>query len=124
MSLSTYELAQTRLDTEEYLPDTCTIQTRSNAADGIGGQTVTWANTYTSVPCRIWLRIGGALGGREQAVGDEPTAVTVWTISVHWDQALDNTMRVVHGGYTYEVNVLNNDGTGLLQRRAWLTRLQ
>ena len=119
MSLSTYELAQTRLDTEDYLPDTCTIQTRSNAPDGMGGQTVTWANTYTSVPCRVWQKTG-----RESAVGDQPTAVTRWVINLHWDQAIDNTMRVVHGGFTYEVNDLNNDGTGLLQRRAWMTRLE
>jgi len=33
-------------------------------------------------------------------------------------------MRVVHGGHTYEVNDLNNDGTQLLQRRVWLTRLE
>ena len=123
MSLSTLELNQMRWDTEDYLPDTCTIQTVTLTADGIGGWTEVWANTYTSVACRIWIRIGGATGGREQVVGDEPTAVTGWTLNVHWDQALDNTMRVVHDGITYEVNVLNDDGTDLLQRRAWLTRM-
>ena len=123
MSLSTLELNQMRLDTEDYLSDTCTIQTLTRTKDGMGGWSNTWANTYTSVACRIWLRIGGAIGGREQVVGDQPTGVTVWTLNVHWDQALDNTMRVVHDDITYEVNVLNNDGTDLPQRRAWLTRL-
>jgi len=117
--VSTAELAQLRLDTEDLLPDTCTIQTLARTKDGMGGWTNVWSNTYTAVPCRIWQQTG-----RESVVGAQPTEVTRWVLNVHWDQALNNTMRVVHGGFTYEVNDLNNDGSQLLQRRAWLTRLE
>lgn len=118
MSVSTLELNQLRIDTEDYLADTCTIQTPTRTADGMGGWSTSWANTYTSVACHIWQKTGS-----EQPVGDQPTAVTRWIINVHWDQALDNTMRVIHGSFTYEVNDLNNDGTDLLHRRAWITRM-
>lgn len=37
------------------LPDTCTIQRRSQASDGMGGQTDTWSNQYTNVACRVGL---------------------------------------------------------------------
>jgi len=117
--VSTAELAQLRLDTEDYLPDTCTIQTLTRTKDAIGGSSTTWANTYTSVACRIWQ-----IGGREVGVGEQPAEVTRWVMNLHWDQAIDNTMRVVHGGHTYEVIDVNNDGSQLLQRRVWLTRLE
>lgn len=118
MGLSTLELSQLRTDAEDYLTDTCTIQTRTSGKDTAGAPTSSFSNTYTNVPCRIWQK-----AGREQVVGDQPAAVTRWIISVHWDQALDNTMRIIHGGNTYEVNDLNDDGSDLLQRRAWITRI-
>ena len=124
MSLSTLELNQLRLDTEDLLPDTCTIQTLTRTKDAIGGWANTWANTYTSVVCRIWKVVAGSQRGREPIVGDQPTEVTSWVMNVHWDQTLDNTMRVTHGGHTYEVNELNNDGTQLVHRRALLTRIE
>ena len=117
--VSTVELNQLRLDTEDLLPDTCTIQVLTRTADGMGGWSNTWSNTYTSVPCRIWQQTG-----REANVGEQPVEVTRWVMNLHWDQAIDNTMRVSHGGHIYEVNDLNNDGTQLLQRRVWLTRLE
>ena len=124
MSLSTLELNQLRLDTEDLLPDTCTIQTLTRTKDAIGGWSNTWANTYTSVVCRIWKVVSANQKGREPIVGDQPSEVTSWVMNVHWDQTLDNTMRVTHGGHTYEVNELNNDGTQLLHRRALLTRIE
>ena len=119
MSLSALELNQLRLDTEDLLPDTCTIQTLTRTKDAVGGWANTWANTYTSVACRIWQQTG-----REAVVGAQPVEVTRWVMNLHWDQTIDNTMRVTHGGHTYEVNDLNNDGSQLLQRRVWLTRLE
>jgi len=116
--VSTVELNQLRLDTEDLLPDTCTIQVLTRTKDTLGGWSEVWANTYTSVVCRIWQQ-----QGREAVVGAQPVEVTRWVLNIHWDQACDNTMRVTHGGHTYEVNDLNNDGTQLLQRRVQLTRL-
>lgn len=117
--VSTIELNQLRLDTEDYLTDTCTIQTLARTKDGMGGWSNTWSNTHTSVACHIWQATG-----REALVGDQPAEVTQWVMNVHWDQAIDNTMRVTHGGHTYEVNNLNNDGTSLLHRRVYLTRIE
>ncbi len=119
MTLSTLELTQLRAEAEGYLPDTCTLQTVARTRDSMGGWTESYSNTYTAIPCRIWQQTGG-----ERDVAGRMSEVTRWVLNVAHDQALDATMRVVHGGNTYQVNDVNDDGSERLQRRAWLTRIE
>lgn len=118
MTLTADELSDIRDCIEGLLPDTCTIQTLTRASDGMGGWTETWADTYTSVPCRIWQK-----SGNEREVGDQGAEVTRWVLTVAYDQAIDATMRVVHDGRTYQVNDVNDTGSERAERRAWLTRI-
>ena len=85
----------------------------------MGGWTETYANTYTAVPCHIWMQHGG-----ERDVAGRMSEVTRWVFNVAHNQALDATMRVVHGGNTYQVNDANDDGSQKLHKRAWLTRIE
>lgn len=119
MSLSTLELSQLQADANDYMPDTCTIQAVTRTRDSMGGWTETYANTYTAIPCHIWHQTGG-----ERDVAGRMSEVTGWVLNVAHGQALDATMRVVHGGNTYQVNEVNDDGTQKLHRRATLTRIE
>lgn len=101
MSLSAAELALIRTDYEtEILDQTCTIQTKTEVSDGMGGHSNTWGNTYENVACRLGVRSSaGSLeerGGRE-AFTDE------YTLNLHWDQAVAVGNRAVVGSTTYEV---------------------
>ena len=118
MTLSTLELTQLRAEAEDYLPDTCTLQTVTRTSDGMGSWTETYSNTYTSIPCRVWQQTGG-----ERDVAGRMSEVTRWVLNVPYDQTIDATMRVVHDGKTYQVNDINDTGSEHLQRRARLTRI-
>lgn len=109
-----------RTHLEEILPDTCTIQTRTWTSDDMGGGSYSYANTYTSVACRLAAR---PFMEREASVGEKLTLHSLWVLTVHWDQAVDETMRVVHGGETYEVVSVDDLHSERHCRRADLVRV-
>jgi len=113
------ELAQARLHAEELLPNTCTIQTRSTAADGMGGVTETWSDT-DDVPCRL---DAVNMAARSSASGEKFTIHNIWSLFVHWDRAIAAGNRVVMGGDTYEVLSVQDDMDWRLLRKATLHRI-
>lgn len=119
-NLSTSELAQLRADAEDYLPDTCTLQTVTRTADSIGGWSESWADTYTGVACRIAPQ---RMSRAEALLGGQLAAVTGWILTLHHDQAIDETMRVVHGGETYEVVQLEDTHSNRTAKRVQLRRV-
>ena len=119
MSLSTQELTQLRADAADYFPDTCTIQTVTRAEDDTGGYSESWANTYTGVACRMApIRSDQP----ERVEGDQVQALSRWILTVAHDQAMDETMRVVHDGETYEVAHLEDTHSNRTAKRAYLRR--
>lgn len=120
MNLSTLELAQLRADQAGYWPDTCTIQTVTRTSDGQGGYTDSWANTYTSVACRLAPEQGKYV---ESLEGEQLTVITSWVLTVAYNQALDETMRVVHGSETYEIVQLEDTHSYRTAKRAHLRRM-
>ena len=84
MTLTAGELTQARLDAEELLPSTCTIQTRSTSADGQGGVTESWSDA-TAVPCRL---DPVSVTAKSSTSGDKFTIHDVWTLYVHWDRSI------------------------------------
>ena len=90
VTLTTLQLAQLRLHREGSLPDTCTLQTATVTADAFGGQAVSWANTYTSVECRL-----APITARqaEQIEGEQVAAFNAYVLTVHHDQAISDAMR-------------------------------
>ena len=119
MTLSTLEIAQLRADQADYWPDTCTIQTSTRTADGQGGYTITWANTYTSVACRL----APERQQGEMMAGEQLAAVTAWVLTVAHNQTIDETMRVVHDSETYEIASLEDTHSNRTAKRAHLRRL-
>ena len=120
MNLTTVELAQLRADQADYWPDTCTIQTRANTRDTQGGFTPTFTSTYTSVSCRLAPM---TQSGVETIEGGQVTAVSRWVLTVAYNQALDETMRVVHASETFEVEHLEDTHSNRTAKRAYLRRL-
>ena len=119
-TLSTLEIAQLRSDASAYLPDTCTIQVPTNTIDAIGGWSTTWANTYTSVACRLAPML---VQRGEALVGSELAAITVWVLTIAYNQAIDETMRVVHDSETYEVSQMQDTESNRTAKRIYLRRM-
>ena len=120
MTLSALEIAQMRADQDDYFPDTCTLQTVTRTADGVGGWSESWANTYTGVACRVSQELSGQ---REGISGAQMASQTDWMLSVTHDQTLTAEMRVVHGGHTYEVVSVADTHSNRTARTAKLKRL-
>ena len=120
MNLSTLEIAQLRSDADAYLPDTCTIQVPTNTVDAIGGWSTTWANTYTNVACRLAPVV---FQRTESMVGSKVEAITSWVLTIAYNQAIDETMRVVHDSDTYEVVQLEDTHSNRTAKRVYLRRM-
>ena len=117
MSLSTLELAQLRSDANDYLPDTCDIQTVERTADDYGGWTEEWTDTYETISCRL---AAVPLNRPESIDGAQLGSLTRWLLAVPYNQAIDATMRVVHDSVTYEVEAVEDLQSNRASRHAYL----
>jgi len=122
MAISAAELELYRGIIESTLlaTDTCAIWTREWTADDMGGGEWTYTAAATAVPCRL---VPKALGQREEIVGGQITVHDLYTLSIHWDRDLDETMRVVFGGETFEVIHVDDAHTERLSRSADVVRV-
>ena len=98
-AISAAELAAMRAVADDFFPDTCTIQTPTAGVDSTGSPTETFANTYTGVACRL----DPAGAGDEAVMNLALEGQSAWWLNIPYDQAIDETYQVVHGGVTYQV---------------------
>lgn len=119
--LSARELAAMRAEANRWLADTCTIQAVTVGRDTVGGITETWANTATSVPCRLVSHVNRAPAGGTQ--GEQYQVRTDWILHLAYDQAIATGQRVTVGADTYEVQAVDDEQTERASRRAWLKRV-
>ena len=117
--LTAKELADMRLVADDFLPDTCTIQTVTKTVDALGGITHTWANTYTSVACRIDPTNSGNEVVSNLALEGQAT----WWLNIPYTQAIDIEDRVIHDSVTYEVAHVWDTHSYKTIRRAILVRV-
>ena len=103
--LSDVEMGAIRDLAEQAMPDTCTIQTRTET-NTKGSVAVTYANTYTNVKCRM---MPGGLRERESVTGEKITEYADYVLTVPYDQALTARDRVVFGGQTYQITRVHAD---------------
>jgi len=84
-----------------------TLQTFTEADDGIGGKTKAWAN-LASVPA-VWAKVSHKGGLEVLSEGrTNATSKTIFTIRNRTD--LDERMRVVWGSENYDVRNINRMG--------------
>jgi len=120
VTLSTQEIAQLRAEQSAYLPDTCTLQVLTRTDDEQGGWTESYANTHTGVACRLAPMTTSQV---ELVEGAQVQAASRWVLTVAHNQAIDETMRVVHGGEAYEIEHLEDTHSNRTAKRAYLRRL-
>jgi hypothetical protein len=116
--LNASELTSMRDLAETMLPSTCSIQTLTRTSDGMGGFTNSWANTYTSIPCKL-----SAGPGPTAEYGAQFQVHSEWTLSVAFDQAIVGGNRVVLNSDTFEVVRVKDDHDFRILRRAELKRV-
>lgn len=118
--ITTQELTDMRAVADNFFPDTCTIQTPTGSVDATGSPIETFADTYTGVACRL----DPAKTQTGEAVGNMALeAESAWWFNIPYDQAIDVTYRVVHGGVTYYVKAVWAGQSYATIRRALLARV-
>lgn len=77
-----------------------TLQSKTLAADGIGGQPATWAN-LTTTPS-VWAHVI-AKSGREMFEEGRVNATNTFIFTIRNRSDLDETMRIVWAGSNYNI---------------------
>jgi len=123
MSITAAELALYRTILEDTLlaTDTCTIQTRTWVPDDQGGGSYSWSAAATEVPCRLVPR---GVVSREEMTGGQIRVHDMFELFVHWDRSLDEEMRVIFGGDTWEIIHVDDTHTQRLTRSADVVRVR
>lgn len=85
---------------DQYLPDTCTIQQATETASGDGTATI-WSTKAAGVPCRVSPLASSA----SEALGADQSlqAVAQWTIWLPAETDVAVRDRIVFGSRTFEV---------------------
>lgn len=116
---TTAEIASMRTDLEAVaLPDTCNILSVTQTADGQGGFTDAWGTASASVACRLDQKTG-----MEAQAGGAIQPFSSWVLSVPQATTLTTDHRVEHGGQTYNVISVDDDGSWQVVKRAQLERV-
>lgn len=119
MTISAKELADMRAVADDFLPDTCTIQTPTDSTGSMGGPSTSFGNTYTNIACRV-----DPMGvGSESEVASALEGQSGWWLNIPYDQDIAITYRVVHDGKTYEVKSVVDTQSYRTIRRAAMVRV-
>lgn len=119
-ALSAKELTDMRAVADDFLPDTCTIQTPTAATGAMGGISESFANTYTGIACRL---DPASTEGSERITNEALEGRSMWVLNIPYDQDIDITYRVVHSSVTYEVRSVWDTHSYSTIRRASLVRV-
>lgn len=100
--LTPEELAEMRQDEAQAYPDTCTIATKSEVSDGMGGTTESYVPTYTGVPCFL-SGVMSAGKKQEEIVASILEGRQGWYVGVPYNQPVALTDRIIVLGHALEV---------------------
>tara|TARA_R110000824_G_scaffold238121_6_gene426908 strand:+ start:13395 stop:13760 length:366 start_codon:yes stop_codon:yes gene_type:complete len=96
------DLAYLRAEALTSLPDKVDIQRKTNTADGQGGFAESWSIAYSNISARI------AYGSGTNSVGvEQENRSRLLTVSVAYNQSIEQGDRVLSGGDTLEVISIN-----------------
>ncbi len=120
--ISQTDIDHIRTEAESVLPDFCTIQTGTRASDGQGGNPITFADTYTDVPCRF-----GAFSQKEieveQRKGQLESDRPFW-LTIKRSQPIAISDRVKKDAITYEVRYIDDGKSYQATKRAQVVRIE
>ena len=119
MTITTLELSVMRDTIALLLPDTCTILSPTETADGEGGVSTAWGTVGIAIPCRVDVKMG-----REMVSGGAIEPFIKTQLSLAYDQTISEIHRVVHGGVTYAVIAPpNTDQSWIAVKRVELEKI-
>ncbi len=98
MTLTTADLTCMRSAVATTLPGTAIVQRSTQASDGMGGVTDTWANAGT-----VAARVSPSGGGIEMIAGGEFVASAPWVITVPAGTDVTERDRISYAGQAYEI---------------------
>ena len=96
------DLRYIRAAAQTAMPDTVDVQRKNLASDKQGGFTESWANAYQNIPARL-----AAKGGGESAGQGRQDLRLDYTLTLAYDQSIEQTDRVVHTSGTYEIQSID-----------------
>lgn len=117
--LSANDLVAMRAAQTAALPSTCTTMRKSTVADGIGGQTETWATLASNVACRLMPISNSA----EQVVESRFAGMELWQLTLPYSTDITHNDRVVIGTVTYEVAGEGSGGAWETAKRVTVARV-
>lgn len=114
--LSAEEIAAMQAVADEALPDTCTIERRSLAADGGGGWSESWAQVGGTIPCRI-AKDAGTTSQAEREQGDRDTSTVYWKITLPEGTDIKAADRILSAGRIFEIDSVDAPISWEISRR-------
>ena len=112
------DLAYLRAASRTAMPDSVTIQRKALVSDKQGGFTEGWADVYQNIRGRVSVS-----GGSESVTAGRQDVQINATLTLAYDQSIEQSDKVVHGGETYEVVSVDSGKTWALARRCQMRRL-
>lgn len=120
--ISQIDIDHIKIEAESVLPDLCTIQTGTRASAGQGSNPITFADTYTDVPCRLMpftQRQIEEAQRREQIMTDRPFWLTLAR-----NQPIDTDDRMKKDAITYEVTYIDEFKSYAATKRVQVVRIE
>lgn len=120
--ISQKDIDHIRTEAEAVLPDFCTIQEGTRASDGQGRNPITFADTYTDVPCRLMpftQRQIEEAERRGQIMTDRPFLLTL-----RRSQPIAADNRVKKNAVTYEVSYIDDGKSYQATKRVQVVRIE
>lgn len=115
--LSAGELSALRSHLSATLPETCEIDYVAETQDARGALVKGWTARGTAIACRLSPSVGRDF---DFFTGDRVDESRYWTLSVAYNQTVLDTDRVIAGGNTYQVRMVNEVESETLLKRALL----
>ena len=112
------DLAYLRTESQTAMPDSVTIQRKTLVSDQQGGFTEGWADVYQNIRGRVSIT-----GGSESASEGRQNVKVDAMLTVAYDQSIEQSDRVLHGGQTYEILSVDTGKTWQLAQRCQMRQL-
>lgn len=101
--------------------DDAVIQERTWIADNMGGGSYSWSNLATDVSYRLVPR---DVMTREEKAGGQVKVHDMFECSLHWDQEINEEMRIIIGDDMLEISHVDDVHTQRLSRTADIVRVR
>lgn len=103
--LTDAELTAMRSVVLNILPDTCTLLAGTLSSDGMGGGTMGWGTTATSVACKLARQNYGAVG----VIGGAIAYADGWVLHIAYNGTIGVGQRAVLTAGTYSIEAVQED---------------